>query len=103
MLITCEVLLLLQTKSKVCRDVAGCIWWMRAVEMHSLMYVCQQVLASMSTRRMGQKLQSSVLTSLTALSSAKDGLDKNVDLIFEDVFGRDFLREIVNLDFDDFL
>ena len=57
----------------------------------------------MSTRRMGQKLQSSVLTSLTALSSAKDGLDKNVDLIFEDVFGRDFLREIVNLDFDDFL
>ncbi len=52
---------------------------------------------------MGQKLQSSVLTSLTALSSAKDGLDKNVDLIFEDVFGRDFLREIVNLDFDDFL
>jgi hypothetical protein len=76
---------------------------MRAVEMHSLMYVCWQVLASMSTRRMGQKLQSSVLTSLTALSSAKDGLDKNVDLIFEDVFGRDFLREIVNLDFDDFL
>lgn len=63
----------------------------------------RQVLASMSTRRVGQKLQSSVLTSLTALSSAKDGLDKNVDLIFEDVFGRDFLREIVNLDFDDFL
>lgn len=61
------------------------------------------VLASMSTRRVGQKLQSSVLTSLTALSTAKDGLDKNVDLIFEDVFGRDFLRDIVNLDMDDFL
>ncbi|KAK9919186.1 hypothetical protein WJX75_009978 [Coccomyxa subellipsoidea] len=68
-----------------------------------LMIAVAAVLASMSTRRMGQKLQSSVLTSLTALSSAKDGLDKNVDLIFEDVFGRDFLREIVNLDFDDFL
>ncbi|EIE19665.1 hypothetical protein COCSUDRAFT_67746 [Coccomyxa subellipsoidea C-169] len=68
-----------------------------------LMISVAAVLASMSTRRMGQKLQSSVLTSLTALSSAKDGLDKNVDLIFEDVFGRDFLREIVNLDFDDFL
>ncbi len=61
-----------------------------------------QVLASMSTRRVGQKLQGSVLTSLTALSTAKDGLDKNVDLIFEDVFGRDFLRDIVNLDMDDF-
>ncbi len=52
---------------------------------------------------MGHKLQSSVLTSLTALSIAKDGLDKNVDLIFEEVFGREFLRDIVNLDLDDFL
>lgn len=57
----------------------------------------------MSTRRVGKKLQSSVLASLTALSTAVEGLDKNVDYIFEDVFGREFLQDIVNLDFDDFM
>jgi hypothetical protein len=62
-----------------------------------------QVLASMSTRRVGKKLQGSVLASLTALSTAVEGLDKNVDYIFEEVFGSEFLKDIVNLDFDDFL
>lgn len=70
---------------------------------HRFTVIMWQVLASLSTRRVGHKLQSSVLTSLTALSVAKDGLDKNVDLIFEEVFGREFLRDIVNLDLDDFL
>ena len=62
-----------------------------------------QVLASMSTRRVGKKLQGSVLASLTALTTAVEGLDKNVDYIFEDVFSGDFMRDIVTLDIDDFL
>ena len=62
-----------------------------------------QVLASMSTRRVGKKLQGSVLSSLTALSTAVEGLDNNVDYVFEEVFGREFLSGIVNLDYDDFL
>jgi hypothetical protein len=62
-----------------------------------------QILASMSTRRVGRRLQGSVLSSLTALSTAVEGLDKNMDYIFEEVFGREFLSSIVNLDFDDFL
>ena len=57
----------------------------------------------MSTRRVGRRLQGSVLSSLTALSTAVEGLDKNMDYIFEEVFGREFLSSIVNLDFDDFL
>lgn len=52
---------------------------------------------------MGRRLQGSVLSSLTALSTAVEGLDKNMDYIFEEVFGREFLSSIVNLDFDDFL
>jgi hypothetical protein len=52
---------------------------------------------------MGKTLHSSVLASLTALSTAVEGLDKNVDYIFEEVFGKEFLQDIVNLDFDDFL
>ena len=62
-----------------------------------------QVLASMSTRRVGKKLQGSVLASLTALTTAVEGLDKNVDYIFEDVFSGEFMRDIVTLDIDDFL
>ena len=62
-----------------------------------------QVLASMSTRRVGKKLQGSVLASLTALTTAVEGLDKNVDYIFEEVFSGDFMRDIVTLDMDDFL
>ena len=65
--------------------------------------VMVQVLASMSTRRGGKKLQGSVLASLTALTTAVEGLDKNVDYIFEDVFSGDFMRDIVTLDIDDFL
>lgn len=57
----------------------------------------------MSTRRVGRKLQGSVLSSLTALSTAVEGLDNNVDYVFEEVFGREFLSGIVNLDYDDFL
>ena len=62
-----------------------------------------QVLASMSTRRVGKKLQGSVLASLTALTTAVEGLDKNVDYIFEEVFSGEFMRDIVTLDMDDFL
>ncbi len=65
--------------------------------------VMVQVLASMSTRRVGKKLQGSVLASLTALTTAVEGLDKNVDYIFEDVFSGDFMRDIITLDIDDFL
>ena len=69
----------------------------------TLVLCSAQILASMSTRRVGRKLQGSVLSSLTALSGAVEGLDKNMDYIFEEVFGREFLNSIVNLDFDDFL
>lgn len=71
----------------------------------NLTWACDlaQVLASMSTRRVGKKLQGSVLASLTALTTAVEGLDKNVDYIFEEVFSGDFMRDIVTLDMDDFL
>ncbi|CAK0785843.1 hypothetical protein CVIRNUC_009055 [Coccomyxa viridis] len=68
-----------------------------------ILIACAAVLASMSTRRVGKKLQGSVLASLTALTTAVEGLDKNVDYIFEDVFSGDFMRDIVTLDIDDFL
>lgn len=61
----------------------------RLLRSNVLVYSCfyRQILATMSTRRIGQQLQEAVLTSLTALSrSAGSITQKNVDSAVDYVF-----------------